>query len=119
MGFHAMNFIRYMSLVLFGLILGGTSWIWWRLPIQIVAPDIYNDYLVPENGSVSSIISFLWFFHGGYKAALIMAWDRNEVYFSSFRYRAKTFVLVPLLPILGWKHSWWKLPSVENMRGAL
>ncbi|HCJ7273328.1 TPA: hypothetical protein NVH30_002966 [Vibrio cholerae] len=107
--------MRYIALVLFGAIVGGFSWVAWRLPVQIIDPDIYSDYLVPANGSVVSNLTLFWFFLGGYKTALIMAWDKNESYFTSTAYRVKAFILVPLTPILSWKQAWWKLPSTEYM----
>lgn len=107
--------MRYIALVLFGCMVGGFSWVAWRLPVQIMAPDIYTAYLVPANGSVVSILTLLWFFLGGYKTALIMAWDKNESYLSSTAYRAKAFILVPLTPFFSWNRTWWKLPSIEYM----
>ncbi len=108
--------IRYIALILFGLFLGGMSWIAWRLPFQMVAPELYASYLVPENGSVTATLGLLWFAIGGYKTALIMTWDRSEAFHMSLLYKTKAFFLVPFVSVVSWKSTWWKLPTTDYMQ---
>jgi len=83
----------------------------WKLPLHIVAPEYYARYLVPANGHPAAYLLVAWFFVGGYKTAILMAWDRNEAYFKTLSYQFKVWILVPLAPLLRFKSNWYKLPT--------
>jgi hypothetical protein len=108
--------IRRIALFGFSVFLGSFSLIMWKLPFQIIAPDFYENYLVPANGHLISYFLISWFLVGGYKTALLMAWDRNEAYFWSLSYQLRALLLAPLAPIVRFKSSWYKLPTLNHMR---
>jgi hypothetical protein len=85
----------------------------WRLPVQIIAPDIYETFLVPANGHWVAYLGWSWFMLGGYKTALMMAWDRNEAYFSSVKYMLKCWLVVPIAPFIFFQRTWCQLPPIE------
>jgi hypothetical protein len=99
------------------MFLGGMAWIAWRLPIQMIAHDIYEIYLVPANGNWTAYFALAWFMLGGYKTALIMAWDRNEAYFRSVKYMLKCWLLVPIAPFIHFRTRWYQLPPIEYFNG--
>lgn len=92
------------------LVEGTCSWILFRLPINIVAPDVYSEYLLPSNGSIIAFLVFAWFLLGAYKTAMMIAWDPKGNYFRSFRQQMKTLLLVPLAPLIPFKPEWYRIP---------
>lgn len=96
------------------LIEGGCSWVLYRLPVQIAAPDIYDQYLVPSNSSVIAFLLFAWFLLGAYKTAMMIAWDPKGRYFRSGGQQVKTLLLVPLAPFIPFKAEWYRLPRESD-----
>lgn len=109
------NAMRWLGLLGFSVFLGGFSFIVWRIPVQILNPEVFEYYLVPANGHVFANLILSWFMIGGYKTSLIMIWDRNEAYFQSIAYRVQAITFVPFAPITKFNSSWFKLPSVDDL----
>lgn len=107
---------RWICLLAFSFLIAGLSLLMWKLPLQLAAPNFYEMYLVPANGHFFSYILVSWFMVGGYKTALLMLWDSNEEYFTSFKYRLKALIFVPFAPITKFKSNWYKMPSVDKLK---
>lgn len=107
--------VRWLGLLGTAFLLGGISFSLWKLPVQIAAPVFYMHYVPAVNGHPAAYCILAWFLIGGYKTALIRAWDRNEERFDSIRYDFMSLFLVPFVPLLRFKSSWYKLPSIEDM----
>lgn len=100
---------RYLALIAFSLVLAGLSFSAWQIPFQILAPSFYESQVAFDASKLTPILLRGWFILGGYKTALIMFRDRNEAYFTSVSYMLKSWLLVPLIPIINFRSGWYKL----------
>ena len=87
------NLLLGSVFIMFSIIIGCFSLIIWRTPILLIMPSL-EVYLIPEYGSPIAYGLVAWFLLGGYRTAIVLAWDRHESYFGSPVYILKTSVLV-------------------------
>lgn len=107
---------RHLALIVFSLVLAGFSLTLYRLPLQILFPEFHDTYLVINNGKISAFLLSSWFLIGGYRASLIMLWDKNEGYHHSLSYRLKAIIFVPISMFYRFDISWYKLPKTDCLR---
>lgn len=90
---------------MFSMIIGGFSLIAWRTLILLIIPS-FEVYLIPAHGSPIAYAFLAWFLLGGYRAAIILAWDRHENYFGSPAYTLKTWIIIPFTLFVHAGRSW-------------